>query len=513
MKQVKLTFESENLVVDYISFNIQGLVDRKHIEKIAKYFFQILGFNSTFAKGSTGKEEDLFFDFQNQHRVSFRYYLYASEYSTYWSGTKVDFSGKNATQLYTIIKQQKFDWNIFYLSSTNLARFDYYYFRPITDAHNDDKLKYFMQSSCDKILTNYKRRKVTFGREETGYVTRIGSRTSSNYYRVYQKTKRINYDVYSEINHGLEFELELKNELVKSFQKFLFHNHIEEFEGRLVEHFYKHSKKSFVLDSCYTDWLRIGLRKIISIQKSESPLNSLVSNYLRKENLDSFFKKKQFFKLIQFLSFLRTLEYSRQFIDDQAYCVIEFAVLDFIGFTGGNMKSTYQRTKALEFFTSLQEIKPLIQKFSNEEFRRSVMFPYLKLKKQNRKWTVRMAIGEELYFYPYPFVFPGYFLTYQNKYDLEIKLQLIESFSTVGLEKRFGVKNFLNQFSVPNKDLTKIKKQLIDSFSRLKDSELIENEFSLTYKNGSSTKVKQLTPLLLTKSRDICFCETVNFRV
>lgn len=55
MLQNKLTFESENLVVDYISFNIQGLVGRKQVEIIAKYFFQILGFNSTFAKGSTGK--------------------------------------------------------------------------------------------------------------------------------------------------------------------------------------------------------------------------------------------------------------------------------------------------------------------------------------------------------------------------------------------------------------------------------------------------------------------------
>lgn len=59
-----------------------------------------------------------FFDSQNQHQVSFRYYLYASEYTTYCSGTKADFSGKNATQLYNIIKQQKFDWNIFNLSST-----------------------------------------------------------------------------------------------------------------------------------------------------------------------------------------------------------------------------------------------------------------------------------------------------------------------------------------------------------------------------------------------------------
>jgi hypothetical protein len=208
------------------------------------------------------------------------------------------------------------------------------------------------------------------------------------------------------------------------------------------------------------------------------------------------------------------LEYSRQFLDNQAYCVIEFAVMDFIGFTGGDMKSTYQRTKALKFLTSLQELKSLIQKFSNEEFRRSMMFPYLKLKKQNRKWTVTLAIGEEFYFYQYPFLFPNSFVICKNKYDLEIKLQLIENFSTVKLEKKLLVKRlvkrFLNQFSVLNKDLVKIKKQLIDSFFILKDFQLIENKFSLISKNGLSNelkhrseKIESLSPGMLSKSESL----------
>ena len=88
------------------------------------------------------------------------------------------------------------------------------------------------------------------------------------------------------------------------------------------------------------------------------------------------------------------------------------------------------------FLTSLQDLKPLIQKFSNNEFRRSVMFPYLKLTKQNRRWTIIMAIEEEFYFYQYPFFFPNSVLIYKNKYDLEIKLQLSESFSQVKLEKK-----------------------------------------------------------------------------
>jgi hypothetical protein len=48
MNQNKLSFESENLVVDYISFNIPG---SGNTESIAKYLFEKVNFNSTFAKG------------------------------------------------------------------------------------------------------------------------------------------------------------------------------------------------------------------------------------------------------------------------------------------------------------------------------------------------------------------------------------------------------------------------------------------------------------------------------
>nr|WPV76513.1 hypothetical protein [Naviculales sp.] len=106
----------------------------------------------------------------------------------------------------------------------------------------------------DKILSNYKRRKTIFGREETGYVTRINSRTSSNYYRIYQ-TKQ-----------GVKFELELKNPLVKSFQSFLFNDQKEIFEQKLALHFYKLSiylfLKNFICTitefyvfGCWINWI------------------------------------------------------------------------------------------------------------------------------------------------------------------------------------------------------------------------------------------------------------------
>lgn len=143
------------------------------------------------------------------------------------------------------------------------------------------------------------------------------------------------------------------------------------------------------------------------------------------------------------MSFIRNFEGLKLFLNDQVYYWITFPVADFLHFTGVNEKSQYQRTKALIFLKNLQEIKPLLQKFSDNEFRSSVMFPYLKLEKQGKAWIVTMVIGEEVYFYKYPFFFPNSFLTYQSKYDLEVKLKFIESISTVGLFKKFYVKDFL----------------------------------------------------------------------
>jgi DNA relaxase NicK len=74
-----------------------------------------------------------------------------------------------------------------------------------------------MENSCEKVNSILKQKKAYWKRTSRGPILRIGNRSNSNYYRVYQKTKKINHDVYDEMNRGLEFELELKNQLIKSF--------------------------------------------------------------------------------------------------------------------------------------------------------------------------------------------------------------------------------------------------------------------------------------------------------
>ena len=74
------------------------------------------------------------------------------------------------------------------------------------------------------------------------------------------------------------------------------------------------------------------------------------------------------------------------------------------------------------------------------------MFPLFKLRKQGRSWVLRIAIGEQLYLYNYPFIFSDSLLYFKNKSDLIVKLEIIQVFSTNSLEKRFPVENLIHQF-------------------------------------------------------------------
>lgn len=60
----------------------------------------------------------------------------------------------------------------------------------------------------------------------------------------------------------MKFELELKNQLVKTFQSFLFNNQIKIFKRKLALNFYKLSINQIELNSCSTDWLISRIREI-----------------------------------------------------------------------------------------------------------------------------------------------------------------------------------------------------------------------------------------------------------
>lgn len=69
-----------------------------------------------------------------------------------------------------------------------------------------DPIDLFLTSCTEKVRKTSKKLHISCNRNSDGSILRIGSRASSNYYRVYEK------------KNGLEFELEMKKEVVKSVQ-------------------------------------------------------------------------------------------------------------------------------------------------------------------------------------------------------------------------------------------------------------------------------------------------------
>ena len=92
-----LNFDSENLVVDWISFNLEGLTDPK---RIACRLFSRFNASITMYDQSNIR----FSDRRNRYDV-----LICQYRKSHWIGTQIIFSGKDAAYFYKLIKTQKFD--------------------------------------------------------------------------------------------------------------------------------------------------------------------------------------------------------------------------------------------------------------------------------------------------------------------------------------------------------------------------------------------------------------------
>ena len=97
-----LNFQSENLVVDWISFNLEGLMDPRIIgNRLSKYFTPQVLIDDVPKIGYHGLKK--------KHKVSVRQYTGSKGY---WVGTQIIFSGKNAAYFYKLIQTQRFDWDL-----------------------------------------------------------------------------------------------------------------------------------------------------------------------------------------------------------------------------------------------------------------------------------------------------------------------------------------------------------------------------------------------------------------
>lgn len=496
MNQNKLSFKSENLVVDYLSFNMNGLKDLNAISKLRDYLYQ-LGFKSRILSNQEQTNTDQLVDKEKLYEVKFSR---NSKNYKYWTGYILQFSGIHAARFYQLLKANKIDWKKFTTDSTkiNFGRIDLYYLYQSKHLNSEESLQSFMEGCCQKIKTISRKKNARWEINSRGFILTIGSRKSANYLRVYTKLG----------TKGLKFELEMKKEFTKSVQNIFFSNQFEEFESKLSEHFYQQFKGSLILDTHYTDWLLVVLRK------TEKPTNSLVSHYLRSNYSNSQNNKNNrddFYKILKFLSFIRRFNGSRHFIGNQIYYLINFSLIEFLEFTKVKNKNQYQRQKALKFLASLEDIPPLVQKFSDKKFRKSIMIPYLEIEKKNNQWIISIAIGQELYVNSYPFWFPNSFLFDINRNQQRVNIAIIESYCQTEIVKEFPIQSFLDSVNASYQTQTNLKKLVIKSFSEMENIGLILKKYKLVYKKGEDEVVHKLQIKLITKIKYIYFYENINY--
>lgn len=265
----------------------------------------------------------------------------------YWSGTSLSFSGNQSTWFYKTSKRKGLNWEVLDFDNTNLSRIDLYYDRKFKKGDEIENFDSFLEECRSQIEKADKRKTVIVDKG----VLRGGRRGSGNYFRVYRRPN----------GKDIRFELELTKSVVKNFEFYLFSNQFEKLEELLCIYFYKQALTTFVMDSCYTDWLRESFRKIRSTQTYE---NCLIATYLRNIPLETLEKQKFVYQLLQLLSYIRTLESSVNWISNENYRMISFRVSEFLEFLGKKKTNYYQIRKVVYFLKSLQRLPPVLEEFS-----------------------------------------------------------------------------------------------------------------------------------------------------
>ena len=238
MNQNKLSFKSENLVVDYITFKFQDLKKSKK-KQIAKYFFKV-GFNSYQQSGklATPIKEPILISNTNKFQMCF------VKNNSYWTGSLLHFTGSNAFQFYSLLKEQIIDCKI--LSSGTFSRLDIYHSR--ANKEGDECSSDFLLRCFEELQKTNKN--VDLNKNFKGYILTINSRKSNNYFRIYQT------------ENSLKFEYEMKGRLIEKFQTLLVENQLEEFEQQISLNFLKNFYTKLPIYSSYLDWLLIKIRKM-----------------------------------------------------------------------------------------------------------------------------------------------------------------------------------------------------------------------------------------------------------
>jgi hypothetical protein len=479
-----LSFDSENLALDWISFNLEGLIDPRIIaHRLLKYFTPHVLIDDVPSIGFHG--------FKKKYKVSILQYTGSKGY---WVGTKIIFSGKNAAYFYKLIQTQRFDWDLlkFDQKTLSLGRIDLCFSRPNDWSHTSKSFDGFLVDSRSQIQNHTTTRHIKLQDFPDGKMLKINRRNNSRHYRVYQK------------NETVRFELELKHRQTKLVQDYLFKNQLDVFEHQLVIQYFQYSDQVLSSDYSYTDWILNFQRQY----QGTTTFRPIVTSYLESQIINDQREEERFFHLLQFLSFVKSLkinsfkETPKLRIKDLNYYELKFPLSQFVKFTGMQLSHQSDREKLMSYLSLLQTLDPIVKVFSDMSFRSYVCFPYVGCEKPSGKyWVIEALVAEELFCFPYPFQLPTSFLRSRSKNDLRLKVRLMKSLAVSNQEKVLDLEEFFNPITVPNTHLIRIKKSIIQLLNELVDNQMIQNKVEVVLKSGKKRYhlIKNLTTSDITR--------------
>ena len=113
-------------------------------------------------------------------------------------------------------------------------------------------------------------------------------------------------------------------------------------------------------------------------------VNSLSASFLTEKPENDLVKLEFVYRLVQLINYIKSLKSSSKCVSigDRTYQTFQFRVNNFLEFLGKPRNNHYQIRKLVEFLESLQDLRPILDYFSDGGFRRYVAFPYLKIEKR-----------------------------------------------------------------------------------------------------------------------------------
>ena len=207
-------------------------------------------------------------------------------------------------------------------------------------------------------------------------------------------------------------------------------------------------------------------------------------------------RKKDCFDLLQFLSFIKSLELNsfkdckRLRVKKQNYYRLKFPLSKFVEFTGIKISNKSDRRKLIGYFKNLHRLDPIVKEFSDGSFRSYVCFLYAECENLSGKaWIIEVFAAEELFWFPYPFHLPKSFLMSRQKNDLRLKVRLLKSLAVNEQKKIFDIQDFFNTINVRNNQLIKIKENIIQLLKELVKNKIIHNRLEIVLKSGKKKDV------------------------